>query len=176
MRLVFAAVIITSMSGAALAQTQRTPPSAYATLPTFPSAFATAPTSPCNGRSFRRFYRSRGTHGYHRFSYNPTSPCYSGNPYPIYSAFEPSEFPPRTNRTRAPGAASLNSDQARARIEAKGYLNVSGLVQDKRGVWRGQATMKDGRSVKVILNLQGDIYSELSHLYRIKHPPLNCCL
>lgn len=176
MRCVFAAVVVTSMSGAALAQTQRTPPSAYATLPTFPSAFATAPNSPCYGRSFRRSYRSWGIHRYRWSSYNPTSPCYSGNPYPSYSAFEPPEFPNRTNRTRLPGAASLNKDQARVRIEAKGYLNVSGLVQDKRGVWRGQATMKDGRPVDVILDLEGDIYSELSTLYRIWHPPLNCCL
>lgn len=176
MRFVFVAVVVTSMSGAALAQTQRTPPSAYATLPTFPSAFATAPISPCFGRSFRHYYRSRGTRLYLWSSYNPTSPCYSGNPYPSYSAFEPTEFPNRTNRTRSPGAASLNKDQTRARIEAKGYLNVSGLAQDRRGVWRGQATMKDGRSVDVILDLEGDIYSELSTRYRIEHPPLNCCL
>ncbi len=75
-----------------------------------------------------------------------------------------------------PGAASLNESEARARIEAKGYLKVSGLMQDRRGVWRGRATMKDGRSVDVILDLEGDIYSELRPpVYRFKRPPLNCC-
>jgi hypothetical protein len=173
MRSIIFAVVVTSMTGAALSQTQRTPSSAYATLPTLPSAFATAPLSPCYGWSFRRFERSHGTRRYRWSSYNPTSPCYSGTPYPYYSAFEPRELPTRTNRPRLPGSASLNKDQARARIEAKGYLNVSGLVQDQRGVWRGQATMKDGRPVDVIIDLEGDIYSELSTLYiRIERPRL----
>ena len=173
MRSAIAAAIVTTMTGAALAQTQRTPPSAYATLPTLPSAFATAPLSPCYGWSFPRFDRPHGTRNYRWLSYNPTSPCYSGTPYPYYSAFEPPEFPNQTNRPRLPGSASLNKDQARARIEAKGYLNVSGLVQDQRGIWRGQATMKDGSPVDVILDLEGDIYSEWSTLYiRIERPRL----
>jgi len=46
------------------------------------------------------------------------------------------------------------------RIESKGYLNVSGLQKDDRGIWRGKATMKEGRSVSVILDLDGNIYSE----------------
>jgi hypothetical protein len=52
--------------------------------------------------------------------------------------------------------------QAKSRIEAKGYLNVSGLQKDDRGIWRGQAILKDGRPVTVVLDLQGNIYSELS--------------
>ena len=59
-----------------------------------------------------------------------------------------------------PGAASLNESEARARIEAKGYLEVSGPVQDRRGIWRGRAKLKDGRPVDVILDLEGNIYSE----------------
>ena len=55
-------------------------------------------------------------------------------------------------------------DEARAksRIEAKGYLSVSGLQKNDRGIWRGHAILKDGRPVTVILDLQGNIYSELS--------------
>lgn len=163
MRTVVVALVVTSMTGLALAQTQRTPPSAYATMPTLQSAFATAPLSPCFGRSFRGRYQSS--------SYNPTSPCYSGSPYPYYSALEPAA-PSPANRSISPGAASLNENEARSRMEAKGYLNISGLAQDRRGIWRGQAAMKDGRSVNVILDLEGNVYSELSTLYiRIERAP-----
>ena len=174
MRSVIAALVVASTTGLALAQTQRTPPSAYPTPPTFPSAFATAPLSPCYGRSFGRDfaffgrpYRARS----YGWSYNPTSPCYSGTPYPSYSAFEPGDFPsPR--RAALPGAASLSEEEAKSRIETKGYLEVSRLERDKRGIWRGKASMRDGRSVDVILDLDGNIYSELSSLYiRIEPAP-----
>jgi hypothetical protein len=59
------------------------------------------------------------------------------------------------------GANSLNEEQAKVRIEAKGYLKISGLRKDDRGIWRGKATMKDGRPVTVILDLEGNIYSEI---------------
>jgi hypothetical protein len=52
--------------------------------------------------------------------------------------------------------------QAKSRIEAKGYLNVSGLQKNDRGIWRGHAILKDGRPVTVIIDLEGNIYSELS--------------
>jgi hypothetical protein len=121
------------------------------TQPTRPSAYPTFPTLP---------------------SFNPTSPCYSGTPYLSYSATEPFEFP-GPNRTALPGSESLDEDQAKMRIEAKGYLDVSGLEKDSRGIWRGQATMKDGRRVDVTLDLEGNIYSEWrSRLYiRIRPPP-----
>ena len=56
---------------------------------------------------------------------------------------------------------SPDEDQAKSQIEAKGYLDVSGLQKDDRGIWRGDAILKDGRSVNVILDLQGNIYSKL---------------
>jgi hypothetical protein len=78
------------------------------------------------------------------------------------------------NRPSLPGSESLDEDQAKVRIETKGYLKVSGLEKDRRGIWRGKATMKDGRPVDVILDLEGNIYSELSRLYiRIEPPPSN---
>jgi len=171
MRSIIAALVLASTTGLALAQTQRTPPSAYPTLPTMPSAFATAPLSPCYGRRgfafFDRPYRERR----YSWSYNLTSPCYSGTPYPSYSAFEPREFPvPR--RAALPGAASLSEEEAKSRIESKGYLEVSRLEKDTRGIWRGKASMRDGRSVDVILDLEGNVYSELSSLYiRIERAP-----
>jgi hypothetical protein len=69
--------------------------------------------------------------------------------------------PSSTFQAPVRGADIPEEDQAKSRIEAKGYSNVSGLQKDDRGIWRGDATMKDGRSVVVILDLQGNIYSKL---------------
>jgi hypothetical protein len=163
MRIIVAATVLVSMIDPTFAQTQPTRPSAYPTFPTMRTAWATAPLSPCYGRGRR--YRSS--------SFNPTSPCYSGTPYLDYSAIEPFQFP-ETNRHALPGSASLDEDQAKLSIEAKGYLNISRLEKDARGIWRGKATMKDGRSVDVTLDLEGNIYSEPSTLYiRIEPAPSN---
>jgi peptidase YpeB-like protein len=162
MRTIVAAVLLAWMTVPALPQTQPTHSSAYPTFPTLSSAWATAPLSPCNGRGDR----DRPS------SFNPTSPCYTGTPYPNYSAVEPFEFPNQKTHPALPGSASLDEDQAKLRIEAKGYLNISKLEKDKRGIWRGNATMKDGRSVEVTLDLEGNIYSEPSTLYiRIEPAP-----
>jgi hypothetical protein len=142
-----------STFGFACAQTQPTRPSVYATAPTLPSAFATAPLSPCYGR--------RGSDERYSSSFNPTSPCYSGTAYPSYSALEPFQSP-KTNLPALSGANTLDQNQAKLRLEAKGYSQVSGLQKDSHGIWRGNAILKDGRSVVVILDLEGNIYSELS--------------
>jgi hypothetical protein len=74
----------------------------------------------------------------------------------------PLELPKTTNsKTASEGANSLDEDQAKLRIEAKGYSNISGLEKDSHGIWRGNARLKDGRSVDVTLDLEGNIYSEL---------------
>jgi hypothetical protein len=153
MRILIVAGVVVSMAGPAFAQTQPTRPSAYATSPTIRSAFPTAAINPCYS------------------SFNPTSPCYTGNMYPAYSAIAPADVPSRTDGQTLQGASSFNEDQAKLRIEAKGYLNVSGLQKDNHGIWRGEATMKDGRPVAVILDLEGNIYSEWAPLIVIR--PLN---
>ena len=146
------------MTVPAFAQTQPTRPSAYPTFPTMPSAFPTAALSPC----------------YPYSSFNPTSSCYTGTSYRSYSAIQPFQFPNPINRPALPGSAGLDEDQAKLRVEARGYLNVSRLEKDGRGIWRGKASMKDGRSVDVTLDLDGNIYSELSRLYiRIQPPASN---
>jgi hypothetical protein len=171
MRSVIVSAAVMSMTGLALAQTQRTSPSAYATLPTMSSAFPTAPDSPC--LSFGRPGVRYDARGRRWSAFNPTSPCYSGTPYPSYSALEPGEPVGPRPRPKLPGAASLNESEANARIEAKGYVNVSGLMQDGRGIWRGQAMMRDGKTVDVILDLEGNVYSELSTpRIRIERAPL----
>lgn len=145
MRMLIVAVVSAWIPGPLFAQTQPTAPSAFARLPSLSSAYATSAISPCYS------------------SLNPTSPCYSGTPYLSYSALAPPESPDRTIlRDALLGAKHLNEDQARSRIQAKGYADVYGLQRDSRGVWRGRATMKDGRSVVVVLDLEGNIYSELN--------------
>jgi hypothetical protein len=136
------AVSIIGQVAPAFAQTQPTRPSAYPTVPTMPSAFATASLNPCHPYS----------------SYNLTSSCYTGTRYPSYSATG-FDFSKTTNRQALPDAESIVEAQARLRIEAKGYSNVSGLQKDNRGIWRCRATMKDGSPVAVTLDLEGNIYS-----------------
>jgi hypothetical protein len=55
-----------------------------------------------------------------------------------------------------PGANSFTEAQARERLEAAGYTNVSALRKDDQGIWRGTA-MKDGRQVSVGIDFKGNI-------------------
>jgi uncharacterized caspase-like protein len=54
------------------------------------------------------------------------------------------------------GANSFTEEQAKERIVEAGYADVTGLTLDDKGVWRGTA-MKDGKSVNVALDYQGNI-------------------
>jgi hypothetical protein len=54
------------------------------------------------------------------------------------------------------GANSFTEAQARSRIEAHGYINVTGLKKDDKSIWRGKAT-KGGATVDVALDYQGNI-------------------
>jgi len=57
------------------------------------------------------------------------------------------------------GANSFTEDQAKERIVEAGYADVTGLKLDDKCVWRG-AAMKDGKSVTVALDYQGNIVTE----------------
>ena len=59
----------------------------------------------------------------------------------------------------AAGANSVTQGQAKSRIESNGYANVSDLRKDDQGVWRGKA-MKDGKSVNVGLDFQGNVTAQ----------------
>jgi hypothetical protein len=61
--------------------------------------------------------------------------------------------------TPVAGANSFTEGQAKARIESRGYTNVSSLTKDNRGVWRGKA-MKDGKQVNVSLDFQGNVVAD----------------
>jgi opacity protein-like surface antigen len=59
----------------------------------------------------------------------------------------------------AAGSNSFTEGQAKSRIESNGFANVSELRKDDQGVWRGKA-MKDGKSVTVGLDFQGNVTAQ----------------
>jgi hypothetical protein len=66
-----------------------------------------------------------------------------------------------TSDTVNPGAPvagrnSFTEAQARSRIEAAGFTNVSDLAKDSDGVWRGKAA-KSGKTTTVSLDYQGNV-------------------
>jgi hypothetical protein len=54
------------------------------------------------------------------------------------------------------GRNSFTEGQAKSKIEAAGYSNVSGLQKDQTGVWRGKAS-KGGHQAEVSLDFQGNV-------------------
>ena len=55
-----------------------------------------------------------------------------------------------------PGANSFAERQARALIESKGYTDVSTLMNDSQGIWRGTAT-KGQTKVHVSVDFKGHV-------------------
>ena len=54
------------------------------------------------------------------------------------------------------GRNSFTEGEAKSRIEARGFTNVTQLQKDDNGVWRGRAA-KDGKPVEVSLDYQGNV-------------------
>ncbi len=54
------------------------------------------------------------------------------------------------------GANSFTMNEARRRIEAGGFSQVSGLKKDSDGIWRGKG-MRDGAAVPVYCDYQGNV-------------------
>ena len=83
-----------------------------------------------------------------------------GTAFAQYGAKQPAEpaavaqTKPATPSTAA--AAAATETQAKARIEAQGYSNISGLKKDAQGQWTAKA-MKDGKSHDVSLDTRGQI-------------------
>ena len=65
----------------------------------------------------------------------------------------------QTQAAPVPGANSFTEAQARERLEAHGYANVTDLKLDDQQIWRGKAS-KNGASVNVALDYQGNIVSQ----------------
>ena len=81
------------------------------------------------------------------------------NPHPNTPAVANPD--PNANNPGAPaaGANSFTESQAKSRIEAAGYSNVSRLVKDKDGIWRGMATKGGTPGIAVALDYQGNVVS-----------------
>ena|SRR6516164_4008420 len=81
----------------------------------------------------------------------------AANPHPS----TPAIANPNANNPGAPaaGANSFTEAQAKSRIEAAGYSNVSGLIKDKDGIWRGKASRGSTTVVDVTLDYQGNVVS-----------------
>jgi protein CpxP len=66
---------------------------------------------------------------------------------------------PESTGAVQPGANSFTEGQARSRIEAQGFKNVSELRKDEQGIWRGKA-MRDGNSTNVMLDFKGNVSTQ----------------
>lgn len=79
-------------------------------------------------------------------------------PSPNPNASTPAVASSKANNPGAPaaGANSFTMAQAKSRIEGAGYSNVSDLIKDKDGIWRGKAS-KAGTTVDVGLDYQGNV-------------------
>ncbi|MGH7030165.1 MAG: hypothetical protein ACREE9_19720 [Stellaceae bacterium] len=76
------------------------------------------------------------------------------NPHPSTPAIATTN----ANNPGAPavGANSFTEAQARSRIAKAGYTNITDLVKDKDGVWRGKA-YNGSTNVPVALDYQGNV-------------------
>lgn len=70
----------------------------------------------------------------------------------------PAVSTPGVNNAPRPveGANSFTEGQAKARLEAQGYTNITDLKKDDQGVWRAKAS-KGGSNSNVSLDFQGNI-------------------
>jgi hypothetical protein len=55
-----------------------------------------------------------------------------------------------------PGLIPFPKNEARQRLEANGFRELSELQLDEKGIWRGQATAS-GKRVQVAVDVQGEI-------------------
>ncbi len=74
---------------------------------------------------------------------------------------EPGNAAVNTTETPQPaapvkGANSFTEGQAAERIKEKGFTDVTGLVKDSDGIWRGKAKKGD-KEVDVSLDFQGNV-------------------
>ena len=83
---------------------------------------------------------------------------------PVRQPANPDANTPAVNSPNSPpnpgapvaGANSFTEGQAKSRIEAKGFKDVSGLQKDGAGVWRGKAS-QDGKAMNVSVDFQGNV-------------------
>ena len=85
----------------------------------------------------------------------------NGPPPANPNAHTPAIASPSTTNADAPaaGANSFTEGQAKSRIEAAGFSDVSNLMKDKDGVWRGKAS-RGGTTSAVALDFQGNVVTK----------------
>ena len=59
----------------------------------------------------------------------------------------------------AAGANSFTESQAKSRIAGQGFTEVTQLMKDNDGVWRGQAK-QGGKPVNVSIDFQGNVVAQ----------------
>ena len=141
MKHVIPAAIALAMVAGGLAQAQTASPS------TAPSTAGTATTGTAT--------TGTGTLG------TVTGPATTGrvSNSPAPAAVTTTAAPSRTTSAPVAGANSFTEGQARARIEEKGFGQVTDLKKDDQGIWRAKA-MKDGKSMTISLDYQGNLVSQ----------------
>lgn len=65
----------------------------------------------------------------------------------------------KTSAAPLSGSNSFTEAEAKKRLEAHGYSDVTDLKKDDKSVWRGKAN-KDGKPVGVALDYQGNIVAQ----------------
>jgi hypothetical protein len=85
----------------------------------------------------------------------PVSPSVAG---PAGTMATPAPTSQTTAAAPSAGANSFTEGQARTRIEAAGFTNVTGLSKDAEGIWRGKAS-RAGTSADVALDFHGVVVS-----------------
>ena len=74
------------------------------------------------------------------------------NPHPSTPAIATTDNPGGP----AVGANSFTEAQAKSRLAKAGYTDISGLIKDKDGIWRGKAN-NGSANVPVALDYQGNV-------------------
>lgn len=72
------------------------------------------------------------------------------------SVQQPPDSPAGSDTPPIPGANSFAEPQARSLIESKGFSQVSPLVNDSQGIWRGTA-MNGTQKVGVSVDFKGNV-------------------
>ena len=149
-----AAAVLTA--GVAFAQTNTAP----STTPGGPASNtpgattmppSTTPATTMPGSTMPGSTPSGNASGSSRAQLNP-----GNNNSPTTPAVTTSQSPSKTSAAPVKGANSFSMGEARNRITAGGFTQVSGLRKDRNGIWRGKA-MKDGQSVNVYCDYQGNV-------------------
>lgn len=83
----------------------------------------------------------------------------TSNQSPTPSAVVTGDAASKTAAAPVAGSNSFTKTEARDRIEAHGYTDVTALTKDDQSIWRGKA-MKDGKPVAVALDFQGNIVAQ----------------